>query len=98
MAKFEVIGSFSVEQKETFIVFGNVAEGDVYTGMLICIPISTSHSLAVRITSIENVDGLADGGSHVGLELKPKDHDQLRLWEALPLAGQTLEISVDNDA
>lgn len=93
MSKFLVTDTFEVSGRPQFVVTGSVVEGDISVGMIVHVPLNSFVNMKARIHSIEFVR--RHGGDEdvcLCLDVGP---EAIKIWRALNIADETLEISAD---
>ena len=53
MPRFHVKDTFEIPDRKLFVLAGSIVEGQIKTGMVVRIPLSSSHGVRLHIHSIE---------------------------------------------
>lgn len=90
-AKFHAIGSFLLRSRDLFVIVGDVLEGEVVAGMQVHASRGAS-SVTKRVASVEYVDVIHEGKSHIGLVLKYEGLEELEILRGFEVCGATLQL------
>jgi len=88
-AKFRVVDTFQPATKEppTFVMYGDVVDGEVAVGMLVRIPLNSAAAIEGEIGGVEFVEGTPTG-SHLALIISVTDQAELEIWEGLSIGNE----------
>jgi len=88
-ARFLVEDTFQLSRLGIFVVHGRILDGTVRPGQRV----RTPPGLDAPVDRVEFVLlSASEGRENPALTFKYRDEAQLARWQALPLAGQTLEL------
>ena len=88
-AHFLVEDTFRLARREIFVVHGRIVDGAVRSGQRVRAP----SGLDAPVEAIEFVLlSVSPGRENPALVFRYRDVDELARWQALGLAGQTLEL------
>ena len=91
MPKFYVKEPFELTGRPGFFIAGSLVEGNIGVGMFIHAPLNAVVDIKARIDALEFLRRLG-GSEDIGLCLK-LEQDELEIWGALNIRGETIEIS-----
>jgi len=88
-ARFVVEDTFRLSRLGIFVVHGRILDGTIRPGQRV----RTPPGLDAPVDRVEFVLlSASEGRENPALTFKYRDEAQLARWQALPLAGQTLEL------
>ena len=90
-ARFRVRGSFHVTQRDRFVVYGDVLEGEVRPGMHLQVPLNSALSFEAPVAAVGFVDGTPTG-SHVALAFPLDRPLDLSTWQGLNIEEEVLDV------
>jgi hypothetical protein len=91
MSKFRVSDTFAVERRRLFVLAGSIADGQIRAGMIVNVPLNASLSIAGQIQSIEFARRI-DGREDICLCIAYESSDELKVWKALNIHNETLDV------
>ena len=91
-ARFKAVGTFHLQSRRLFVIYGDVTEGEVRPGMRVELPLNSGLVVTGRIDAVEFVDMVPQQRAYVGLVLGYDDPDELKFWEAMNIADEELRI------
>lgn len=94
-AKFHAIGTFTIDTRNLFVIYGDIVDGVVKAGMFLNVPLNSAVTIDDPIHSVEFVD--RSDGSHVALAFKLDDPNDAAVWKGLNIADELLEITDRKD-
>jgi len=91
MSKFRVNDTFALESRQLFVLAGSIVEGQIRAGMIVNVPLNSSLLISGAIHSIEFARR-TDGREDVCLCITYEDSDELRVWNALNVQDEVLDV------
>ena len=87
-ARFNVVGTFHRARNDalTFVMYGDVVDGEVVAGMLVRIPFNSAVCMEGEVGSVELIENPA--GSHVALTIHVNDQAELEIWKGLNIGSE----------
>lgn len=89
-ARFHVIDSFDIKNRNTFVLLGEVIEGKVTLDMWVQIPLNSTISWEGKVTSIDQIDWRKE--TYVGLGIEYEDTADRSIWTGLNVGLETIHI------
>jgi hypothetical protein len=90
-ARFHVRGTFHLTERDRFVVYGDVLEGEVRAGMHLQVPLNSQLSFEAPVAAVDFVDGTPTG-SHVALAFLLEQPLDLTTWQGLNIGDEVLEV------
>lgn len=90
-AKFHVIGTFTLNAQELFVIYGDIVDGAVSAGMFLGVRLNSAVMIRVPIHSVEFLDGCHS--SHVALTFKFDHPEAATGWKLLNIGDEIIEIT-----
>ena len=91
MSKFRVNDTFALESRQLFVLAGSIVEGQIRAGMIVNVSFNSSLVISEQIHSVEFCRG-TDGREDVCLCITYEDSDELRVWNALNVQDEVLDV------
>ena len=89
-AKFHAIGTFTINARNLFVIYGDIVDGVVKPRMFLGVPLNSAVTITAPIHSVEFVDGA--NGSHAALTFNFEDPDDASVWKGLNIGDEILDI------